>query len=104
MGVVVYRNVVSDTEGARLGVNGGYNVLLAHNTLVRVGTRSHAIEVVAGMRSCDGDHAGCQERLDAGGWGATDEGGQWIPGRHVWILDDLVVNPSAMPARTVRWR
>ena len=94
MGVVVYRNVVSDTEGAGLGVNGGYNVLLAHNTLVRVGTRSHAIEVVAGMRSCDGDRAGCQERLDAGGWGATDEGGQWIPGRHVWILNNLVVNPS----------
>lgn len=94
MGVVVYRNVVLDTEGAGIGVNGGYNVLVAHNTLHRVGTRSHAIEVVAGARSCDGDRAGCQVRLDAGGWGATDEGGQWIPNRHVWILNNLVVNPA----------
>lgn len=94
MGVVVYRNVVTDTEGAGLGVNGGYNVLLAHNTLYRVGSRSHAIEVVAGARSCDGDRAACQARLDLGGWGATDEGGQWIPGRRVSILNNLVVNPS----------
>ncbi len=98
MGVVVYRNVVIDTDGAGLGVNGGYDVLLAQNTLYRVGRRSHAIEVVGGSRGCDGDRAGCAARLEAGGWGATDEGGQFIPGRHVWVLDNLVVNPSDEPS------
>ena len=34
----VHDNVVHHTEGAGLGVNGGYNVLLAHNTLYRVGS------------------------------------------------------------------
>ena len=40
-GIRVVNNIVHDTEGAGLGVNGGYNVLIAWNTLYRVGRRSH---------------------------------------------------------------
>ncbi|MFO0892728.1 MAG: right-handed parallel beta-helix repeat-containing protein, partial [Isosphaeraceae bacterium] len=53
-GITVVNNVIHDTEGAGLGVNGSYNVLMAGNTLYRVGRRSHAIEVVQGARGCDG--------------------------------------------------
>jgi hypothetical protein len=38
--VKIVNNLIRDTEGAGLGVNGGYNILIAYNTLVRVGSRS----------------------------------------------------------------
>lgn len=99
MGIVVYRNLVIDTDGAGLGINGGYNVVLAHNTLYRVGRRSHVIEVVGGARSCDGNVEQCRARQQAGGWGGTDEGGQWIPGQHLWVVNNLVVNPPDEPSQ-----
>ena len=90
-------NVVHDTEGAGMGVNGGYNILLAWNTLYRVGRRSHAIEIVQGARGCDGDAARCQVYLAAGGWGTAisgDEGVQPIPNRNVFVFNNLVCNPD----------
>jgi len=87
-------NVVHDTTGAGMGVNGGYNILLAYNTLYRVGSRSHVVEVVQGNRRCDGDTTGCRARLNEGGWGTTDgEGGQWIPNHNVFIYDNIIYNP-----------
>ena len=86
-------NVVHHTEGAGMGVNGGYDVLLAYNTLYRVGSRSHAIEIAQGARSCDGNLAACRSRLRAGGWGTTGEGGQWIPNRNVYVFDNVLYNP-----------
>lgn len=47
-------NVIRDVTGAGLGVYGGYNILMAHNTLYRVGKRSHMLEIKLGDRSCDG--------------------------------------------------
>ncbi len=35
----VVNNLVYDVWGAGLGVMGGVNILMAHNTLVRVGSR-----------------------------------------------------------------
>jgi hypothetical protein len=88
-------NVVHDTEGAGMGVNGGYNILLAYNTLYRVGQRSHVIEVVFGVRSCDGDRARCNERLAAGGWGTATVGREEpIPNRNVFIYNNIVYNPT----------
>ena len=87
-------NVVHDTSGAGMGVNGAYNVLLAYNTLYRVGSTSHAIEIAQGARSCDGDIAACRARIDSGAWGTTDEGGQWIPNRNVYVYDNVLYNPS----------
>jgi hypothetical protein len=100
--IKVVNNVIHDTEGAGLGVNGGYNILLAHNTLVRVGSRSHMLEVVFGLRSCDGqpgdpDHARCQTYLNLGGWGTTvvSDGTNDIdiPNRNIFIYNNVFYNP-----------
>ena len=89
-------NVVHDTDGAGMGVNGGYNILLAWNTLYRVGRRSHAIELVQGSRACDGDTARCAALLAEGGWGTATPGygaSQPIPNRNVFVYDNLLYNP-----------
>ncbi|HWS72327.1 MAG TPA: right-handed parallel beta-helix repeat-containing protein [Thermoanaerobaculia bacterium] len=98
-------NVIHDTEGAGLGVNGGYNILFAYNTLYRVGTRSHMLEVVYGARSCDGmpgdeGRERCQQYLDLGGWGTTvvDDGTNYerIPNRNVFVYDNILYNPAGV--------
>ena len=101
--VKVVNNLIHDTDGAGLGVNGGYNILLAYNTLYRVGNRDHVIEVVFGARSCDGQPGDpgrerCQQYLDAGGWGTTvvDDGTNAIniPNKNVFIYNNVVYNPA----------
>ncbi|TAK14161.1 MAG: right-handed parallel beta-helix repeat-containing protein [Anaerolineae bacterium] len=89
-------NIIHDTEGAGFGVNGGYNILFAYNTLYRVGARSHVIEVVYGLRSCDGNIEACQARLDEGGWGTTEIGGEGEPigNANIYILNNIVYNPA----------
>jgi hypothetical protein len=103
--IKVVNNVVHDTEGAGLGVNGGYNILMAYNTLYRVGTRDHMLEVVFGNRSCDGvpgdeGRGRCQQYLDLGGWGTTvvDDGTNSvrIPDRNVFIYDNILYNPPGV--------
>jgi hypothetical protein len=98
----IYDNVVHDTEGAGLGVNGGYDVLVAYNTLYRVGSRSHGLEVTYGARSCDGQPGDdgrerCRRHLDLGGWGTTrvDDGNNYvrIPNRNVYVYDNVLYNP-----------
>jgi hypothetical protein len=96
-GIRVVNNVVHDTSGAGLGVNGGYDILMAYNTLYRIGTRSHLVEFVHGARGCDGDTAACAARLAVGGWGVgAGEGGQWIPNKHVRFMDNVVANPDGV--------
>jgi len=96
-------NIVHDTQGAAWGVQGGWKILIAHNTAWRVGSRSHLIEVVYGLRSCDGQEGddgreACQTFLDEGGWGTTivDDGTNQvrIPNRHVIIANNLIYNPA----------
>jgi len=90
-------NIVHDTQGAGIGVNGGYNILMAYNTLYRVGSRSHAIEIAHGTRSCDGDAAKCAEYLAQGGWGSTGHGDAYlqpIPSRNVFVYDNVLYNPA----------
>ncbi len=90
-------NIIHDTEGAAFGVNGGYNILIAFNTAVRVGSRDHAIEVVFGNRSCDGDAAACAARRAAGGWGPAapegDSDDKSVPNKNVFIQNNVVYNP-----------
>lgn len=102
-GIRVVNNIVHDTEGAGLGVSGGYNVLIAHNTLYRVGQRSHVLEAGFGARSCDAadvasEKQACDSRLSAGAWGtsAVDDGDNFvrIPNQHVYILNNVVFNPD----------
>ena len=89
-------NIIHDTEGAAFGVNGGYNILLAHNTAYRVGSRSHTIEVVFGSRSCDGDSAACAAHRGAGGWGPSSVSGDTeypVGNRNVFIYNNIIYNP-----------
>lgn len=93
--IKVYNNFIHDCDGAGLGVNGGYNILLAHNTCWRIGRRSHVFEAVHGRRGCDGGEAGlCEPMRLAGGWGTSGEEGQYIPNRHVWVYNNLFMNPA----------
>jgi hypothetical protein len=93
-------NVIRDVEGAGMGVNGGFNILLAFNTLVNVGRRSHVIEVVHGLRSCDGDTATCSANLALGGWGTATVGREEsIPNKNVVIVNNVVFNPDGVASR-----
>jgi lysophospholipase L1-like esterase len=99
--VRVVNNVVHDVEGAAFGVNGGYRVLIAHNTAYHIGERSHLLEVVFGGRSCDGDDGGCAANHALGGWGpaATQHDGEPIPNRSVYIYNNLLANPAGYQSR-----
>lgn len=108
--IKVVNNVIHDTEGAGLGVNGGYNILLAYNTLYRVGSRSHMLEVTFGSRSCDGrpgdeGRERCQANLSAGGWGTTvvDDGTNYvrIPNRNVSVYNNVLYNPPGFEAAQI---
>ena len=99
-GITFTNNVIHDTQGAAFGVNGGYDILLAHNTCYRVGSRSHVIEAGFGSRSCDGDAAACRARLTLGGWGTAVVGAEEpIPNRNVFIVNNLVLNPDGFESR-----
>ena len=92
-------NVVHDTDGAGMGVNGGYNILLAYNTLYKVGKNSHAAEIVFGGRGCGGeaDHlAAARANHDAGGWGRAlaEESQYYIPNKNIFIYNNIIFNPS----------
>lgn len=88
-------NIIHDTEGACFGINGSYNVLMAYNTCYRVGSRSHTIEAVFGLRTCDGNTAQCTANRSAGGWGMSVVGGEEpIPNRNVYIYNNIVYNPA----------
>ena len=91
-------NIVHDTDGAGMGVNGGYNILLAYNTLYRVGKNSHAAEIVFGGRGCGGESshlAAAKANHDAGGWGraVAEESQYYIPNKNIFIFNNIVYNP-----------
>jgi hypothetical protein len=93
-------NVVHDTNGAGMGINGGYNILLAYNTLFRVGRNSHAVEIVFGGRGCGGetDHlAAAKANHDAGGWGraVAEESQYYIPNLNAFIYNNIIYNPPS---------
>lgn len=93
-------NIIHDTEGAGLGINGGYNILAAHNTMFRVGARSHVIEIGLGSRTCDGDRARSAAYQAVGGWGTDIVGGdEPIPDRNVFIYNNIVFNPDGYASR-----
>lgn len=93
--ITIIENLIHHTEGAAFGVNGGQNILIANNTAYRVGARSHVLEVVHGLRSCDGNTEICAAHLAAGGWGPDAVGIEvFIPSDSVSILNNVIVNPS----------
>jgi hypothetical protein len=97
----VVDNVIHDTDGAGLGVNGGHHIRLSGNVLHHVGYRSHATEFVHGARSCDGDTVICQAYNGAGGWGGIGMDGQYIPNKDVWFGNNVIAND---PGRGSLWQ
>jgi hypothetical protein len=109
-GIRFVNNLVHDVEGAAVGAGGAFNALFAHNTFVRIGSRSHLFEAVSGARSCDGrpGDAGrerCRQHLDAGAWGTTvvDDGSNAapIPNRNVLVFNNVFYNP---PGTQSQWQ
>lgn len=101
-------NVISETVGACFGCNGCAYSLFAYNNCTRTGSRSHLIEVTAGGRNCDGNTAACTSRSNAGGWGPPshienggNDGGEFIPCRHVYIFNNRLINPSGFQSQWV---
>lgn len=103
----IVNNFIHDVGGAGLGVNGGYNVLLAHNTVVRAGQRSHLMEFTFGNRSLDGfpgddgyaeGFARARHFLEIGGWGtlaqSLNDNYARIPNRNIFVYNNLFWNPS----------
>jgi hypothetical protein len=97
--IKIINNVVYNTSIAGIGVNGGYNILIAYNTLYKVGTADHAAEIVHGTRGCDGDPAKCQQHNAAGGWGTPGSEGQYIPCRNVYIYNNIIYNPAGYKSK-----
>ncbi len=103
--IEVIDNYIYDIRGAGIGVQGGYQVLIAGNTFVRVGERSHLLEVVYGSRSCDGSpssddpiRVNCVAFNAQGGWGndadaSSGENYVRIPNKHVYIYNNVFYNP-----------
>jgi len=94
--IKIVNNLIRNTEGAGIGINGGYNILAAFNTLYKVGSRSHTFEVVYGFRSCDGNVSSCQSKINSGGWGTSSTGteGEPIGNKNIFVYNNLIYNPS----------
>lgn len=93
-------NVIHDVQGAALGVNGGYNILLAYNTALRCGARSHMLEIVYGFHECDGETENCRTRLDAGGWGTMNREPEIAIGnRNVFVYNNIFANATGTADR-----
>mgnify|MGYP001810743254 CR=1 FL=1 len=76
----VTNNIIRDIEGAGFGIWGCYNCLFAHNTLVRVGPRSHLLEVSeGGIHTCCAAHPRCA---------------QTTPPRHTWAAIRTAPQPT----------
>lgn len=89
-----FNNIISNTNGAGMGVSGSYNILLAYNTLYKVGRNSHVLEFAHGIRSC-GNAGKCAYYLRLGGWGTSTVGAEErIPNRNVYVYNNIIYNPS----------
>ncbi len=113
--VKVVNNVIHDIFGAGLAVAGGFNVLMAHNTLYRIGLdrddgwgliSSSLVDIVHGSRShfiIDeiGEEATqniTNQFHEWGGWGPwrpedVGAGGDWIPNQNINIYNNIFYNP-----------
>jgi len=103
-------NLLRNLSGVGMSVAGGYNILLAHNTLYQVATSTEPgyalIDVIRAGRGCNATDEqpnplpACQDAIAAGGWGPNFETDNQdvIPNRNVYIYNNIFYNPA--PART----
>lgn len=88
-------NIIHDTDGAGMGSSGSYNILLAYNTLYRVGKNSHALEFGHGIRSCNGNRSKCHTYITMGGWGSEIPGmEERIPNKNIYVYNNIIYNPT----------
>ncbi len=98
--IKVVNNVIHDIDGAGLSVSGGYNILMAYNTLYRIGVSDGRdwtlAQFVLGSRRCT-DSATCAGYISSGGFGTTDfDGGEWIPNKNVYVYNNVFYNPAGV--------
>jgi hypothetical protein len=108
----IVNNVFHDIYGAGLSAAGGYDILMAYNTLYRIGLadeqgRSWGLaQFIFGSRGCtptdEVPNPGpvCASLAAQGGWGPdrAAEGMEIIPNRNVFVFNNVFYNPA--PART----
>lgn len=107
-------NVIHHVAGPGLSVAGGYDVLMAYNTLYAVGQSEAGhdwgmAQWVHGGRSCvivdeypssSLASARCQALIDLGAWGTAkagglfETGGDWVPNANVFVFDNVLYNPA----------
>jgi hypothetical protein len=95
-------NIIYDAVNAGMAVRGGYNILLAYNTLYHTGydPRGSALLLVAhGSRGCDAEDDAdiCKQNNQAGGWGTDSNAGvedEVIPNRNVYVYNNIFYNPT----------
>lgn len=111
--IKVLNNVFHDVYGAGLSVAGGYNILLAHNTLYRIGLvdeqdrawslaqfiRGGRVNMVIDEFPSEAQaQAKAAELIAQGGWGTTvvtEMGTEqaWIPNKNVFVYNNVFYNP-----------
>jgi hypothetical protein len=67
----------------------------------RIGSRSHLVEVVFRLRSCDDNSGACSSRVTAGAWESSSLGEgteQPIGNKGIQILNNLLDNPAGFSA------
>ncbi|MFZ2658078.1 MAG: right-handed parallel beta-helix repeat-containing protein [Victivallales bacterium] len=103
-------NILRDIRGTGIGVAGGYNVLLAYNTLYKVATDSGNgypfLRLAFGTRSCfeasengeDNAEKNSRGYLRMGGWGPArlEESLEMIPNRNVFVFNNIFCNPAPL--------
>lgn len=99
-------NVLDNIPGVGMSVSGGYNILLAYNTLYRVGTATDPgyalIQAVQGERGCNATDeipdpvTVCAGLAAQGAWGPNilTDNLPSIPNRNVYIYNNLIYNPA----------
>jgi hypothetical protein len=119
--IKIVNNRIHDIYGAGLTCAGGYNILMAYNTLCRIGldhpyfgASYGLVELVHGSRACYpadelGGATGTKNRalelLAMGGWGTAVlyNSGYWIPNRKVFIYNNIFYNPSGYGTRYIQF-
>ena len=104
-----FNNIVYNTYYAGIAVLGGYNILIAHNTLYKIGIDKTGDRTLLtfnlGQRGCDGaENDTCNTHHSLGGWSP----GLWstpsiaygteldcIPNRNVYVYNNIFYNPGA---------
>jgi hypothetical protein len=89
-------NVIHDTGGPAIAIQGGYNCLVAYNTCYRVGRWGCPITVGYGGRGAGSGQwdKTCDEYLKAGGWCNPKAFDGNIPAKNVYVFNNLVINDS----------